>query len=245
MNVFVHKYIIQKRMRKKRKSILIYVVITVIFVSFLLVLYIKSNMIPFYDETLTGTWIEKLDAKENSLEYNVAMAKYDDITKKLEHGENINRKDEKFGIAPLMIAASIMDEKESLKMCKFLIKNGADITIADKEGKNVLYYAVIESGYMNNKNLVKFLIKNGADVKQRMKTEDMEYSVTLPFYCIQECFQEIDNNIIQIFIENGYDANEKMENGKNLYDALEQISKKEENKEEKQKIKYLMNYLKK
>lgn len=165
-------------------------------------------MIPFFDDTLTGTWIEQLDAGEESLEYAVAMGKYSDIKKKLKEGEDINRKDQNLGVTPLMIAASIMDEEESLKMCRFLIKNGADMN-------------------------------------QRMKTEEMEYSVTLPYYCIQECFDEVDNSIIEIFIENGYDVHEEMENGMDIYDIAKKISKQKTNKNDKKKIEGLLKYLNK
>ena len=169
---------------------------------------IKRNLIPFFDDTLTGTWIEQLDAGEESLEYAVAMGKYSDIKKKLKEGEDINRKDQNLGVTPLMIAASIMDEEESLKMCRFLIKNGADMN-------------------------------------QRMKTEEMEYSVTLPYYCIQECFDEVDNSIIEIFIENGYDVHEEMENGMDIYDIAKKISKQKTNKNDKKKIEGLLKYLNK
>lgn len=165
-------------MKTKTKKKIIFIGISAIVFVFLLYWYIvfniKRNLIPFFDDTLTGTWIEQLDAGEESLEYAVAMGKYSDIKKKLKEGEDINRKDQNLGVTPLMIAASIMDEEESLKMCRFLIKNGADMN-------------------------------------QRMKTEEMEYSVTLPYYCIQECFDEVDNSIIEIFIENGYDVHEEME----------------------------------
>ncbi|WP_342255958.1 ankyrin repeat domain-containing protein [Spiroplasma endosymbiont of Poecilobothrus nobilitatus] len=135
------------------------------------------------------------------------------------------------------------------EMVKFLIDNGADVNLQDKDGSIPLHLTMIE----NNKEMVKFLIDNGADVNLQDKDGSIPLHLTM-----------IENNkeMVKLLLDNGADTSIKIENClisflflkykknikienllknfQNLKSKIESLNKKLEktqNEEEKTKIK--------
>jgi len=74
----------------------------------------------------------------------------------------INTQDEK-GITPLMIAVS----ENNLEIVKSLLMNGADLSICDFEGRNVLFYAEKSFATYKNVEMLKLLLSFDINIYQK------------------------------------------------------------------------------
>ena len=80
-----------------------------------------------------------------------------------------------------MIAATLPNFKDSIKMSQILIKNGADIKKRDSYGANVLFYV----GYYdyelrsskNNIKLLKYYIEEGAEIDIGIDGVDEDFNL--------------------------------------------------------------------
>ena len=80
------------------------------------------------------------EGKKTNLEYYIITCNYKGVEKKLNHREKVNQIFKKSGKTPLMIAATLPNFKDAIKMSQILIKEGADVNKKDIYGANVLFY---------------------------------------------------------------------------------------------------------
>ena len=72
--------------------------------------------------------------------FYIITCNYKGVEKKLNQGEKVNQIFKKSGKTPLMIAATLPNFKDAIKMSQILIKEGADVNKKDIYGANVLFY---------------------------------------------------------------------------------------------------------
>lgn len=98
----------------------------------------------------------------------------------LKHTNNINEKNKK-GKSSLTIAV----EFNNLETIKFLVKNGADVTLKDEKGNNLMYY----------------LIKKYSTSKKDLIDEKINYLITKGLNPTEN--QENGKTILHLAVENG------------------------------------------
>ena len=107
------------------------------------------------DEGIAG---KTLDAKAR-LSDAVRLGDVDAITSHLEAGSDPNKRDSKFGVAPLCWASLLGDTD----CAELLIDSGADIESRNKDGATPLFCAA----FTGRTEIVKLLLKHGADPNAR------------------------------------------------------------------------------
>ncbi|RGC79730.1 ankyrin repeat domain-containing protein [Hungatella hathewayi] len=220
------------------KKNIIMMVISVLLIIGITVYSFVNGHDTFLDDNLAGPWIESLELKKDSLEYDIAMGRYDKVRTRIRENDNVNSI--ATGVTPLMIASTIEFDDEALKMCKLLIDNGADVNKIDKEGRNALFYASAVH-YENGKpRLIKYLIDRGTNMYQVINNnEDEETNVTVPYYCVTEG----NYDVVKLYIQNGYNINYKDSKGRSLLSGAYRSYKKDKNKQDKKQSKKFIKYL--
>lgn len=220
------------------KRYIIMVIINILLIIGVIAYGFANGHDTFLDDNLAGPWIESLELKEDSLECDIAMGRYDKVRTRIRENDNVNSI--ATGVTPLMIASTIEFDDEALKMCKLLIDNGADVNKIDKEGRNVLFYASTVH-YENDKpRLIKYLIDRGTNMYQVINNNgDEEKNVTVPYYCITEG----NYDVVKLYIQNGYNINYKDKEGRSLLSGAYRSYKKDKNKQDKKQSEKFIQYL--
>ena len=121
---------------------------------------VNNNIDEYLDKDNVSRELISYEGKKTNLEYYIITCNYKGVEKKLNQGEKVNQIFKKSGKTPLMIAATLPDFKDAIKMSQILIKEGADVNKRDIYGANVLFYKDAEinirvDGVDNDGNLKK------------------------------------------------------------------------------------------
>ena len=99
-----------------------------IIVLIMIMFYIVANMVWLKDEYLDKDNVSRelisYEGKKTNLEYYIITCNYKGVEKKLNHREKVNQIFKKSGKTPLMIAATLPNFKDAIKMSQILIKEG-------------------------------------------------------------------------------------------------------------------------
>ena len=101
---------------------------------------VNNNIDEYLDKDNVSRELISYEGKKTNLEYYIITCNYKGVEKKLNQGEKVNQIFKKSGKTPLMIAATLPDFKDAIKMSQILIKEGADVNKKDIYGANVLFY---------------------------------------------------------------------------------------------------------
>ena len=101
---------------------------------------VNNNIDEYLDKDNVSRELISYEGKKTNLEYYIIRCNYKGVEKKLNQGEKVNQIFKKSGKTPLMIAATLPDFKDAIKMSQILIKEGADVNKRDIYGANVLFY---------------------------------------------------------------------------------------------------------
>ena len=101
---------------------------------------VNNNIDEYLDKDNISRELISYEGKKTNLEYYIITCNYKGVEKKLNQGEKVNQIFKKSGKTPLMIAATIPNFKDAIKMSQILIKEGADVNKKDIYGANVLFY---------------------------------------------------------------------------------------------------------
>lgn len=125
----------------KKISIIVLIMIMFYIVANMVWLKVVNNNIDEYlDKDNVSRELISYESKKTNLEYYIITCNYKGVEKKLNQGEKVNQIFKKSGKTPLMIAATLPDFKDAIKMSQILIKEGADVNKKDIYGANVLFY---------------------------------------------------------------------------------------------------------
>ena len=125
----------------KKISIIVLIMIMFYIVANMVWLKVVNNNIDEYlDKDNVSRELISYEGKKTNLEYYIITCNYKGVEKKLNHREKVNQIFKKSGKTPLMIAATLPNFKDAIKMSQILIKEGADVNKKDIYGANVLFY---------------------------------------------------------------------------------------------------------
>ena len=166
------------------KRFLKIILVIIIFCIVAIVTWLKIvdyNTDDFLDRNNVSNEIISYEGKRDDLEYYIITCNFKKVEKKLKQGEKVNQIFKNSGKTPLMIAATLPNFKDSIKMSQILIKNGADIKKRDSYGANVLFYV----GYYdyevrsskNNIKLLKYYIDEGAEINIGIDGVDEDFNL--------------------------------------------------------------------
>ena len=125
----------------KKISIIVLIMIMFYVVANMVWLKVVNNNIDEYlDKDNVSRELISYEGKKTNLEYYIITCNYKGVEKKLNQGEKVNQIFKKSGKTPLMIAATLPNFKDAIKMSQILIKEGADVNKKDIYGANVLFY---------------------------------------------------------------------------------------------------------
>lgn len=133
---------------------------------------LDNNIDEYSDKENVSSEIISYEGKKDNLEYYIITCNYKKVETKLNQGEKVNQILKNSGKTPLMLAATLPNSKDVIKMSQILIKQGADIKKRDIYGANVLFYV----GYYDygirtskkNMKLLKYYIDKGAEINIRV-----------------------------------------------------------------------------
>ena len=133
---------------------------------------VNNNIDEYLDKDNVSNELISYEGKKNNLEYYVITCNYKGVETKLNQGEKVNQILKNSGKTSLMIAATLPNFKDAIKMSQILIKEGADVKKRDVYGANVLFYV----GYYDyekrtseeNIKLLKYYIDKGAEINIRV-----------------------------------------------------------------------------
>lgn len=125
----------------KKISIIVLIMIMFYIVANMVWLKVVNNNIDEYlDKDNVSRELISYEGKKTNLGYYIITCNYKGVEKKLNQGEKVNQIFKKSGKTPLMIAATLPNFKDAIKMSQILIKEGADVNKKDIYGANVLFY---------------------------------------------------------------------------------------------------------
>lgn len=167
-------------MKRFLKIILIIIILCIVAIVIWLKI-VDYNTDDFLDRNDVSNEIISYEGEKDDLEYYIITCNFKKVEKKLKQGEKVNQIFKNSGKTPLMIAATLPNFKDSIKMSQILIKNGADIKKRDNYGANVLFYV----GYYdyevrsskNNIKLLKYYIDKGAEINIRIDGVDEDFNL--------------------------------------------------------------------
>jgi len=142
-------------------------------------------------------------------QYFMKKVKFEDLKKYIENN-NINKQNAN-GSTPLILACS----ENSFDLAQFLIKQGANVNLPDKEGNSPLHNTILQT---KNVKLVSILIKKGANVDSK------NYLGLTPLMCAA---YKNHNEIITMLLKSGANRSLKSKDHKT---ALEYANDKETKK---------------
>lgn len=161
----------------KKISIIVLIMIMFYVVANMVWLKVVNNNIDEYlDKDNVSRELISYEGKKTNLEYYIITCNYKGVEKKLNQGEKVNQIFKKSGKTPLMIAVTLPNFKDAIKMSQILIKEGADVNKRDIYGANVLFYV----GYYDyekrtseeNIKLLKYYIDKDAEINIRVDGVD-------------------------------------------------------------------------
>ena len=137
---------------------------------------LNNNIDEYLDKDNISRELISYEGKKTNLEYYIITCNYKGVEKKLNQGEKVNQIFKKSGETPLMIAATLPNFKDAIKMSQILIKEGADVNKKDIYGANVLFYV----GYYDyekrtseeNIKLLKYYIDKDVEINIRVDGVD-------------------------------------------------------------------------
>lgn len=128
---------------------------------------VNRNTDDYLDNDNVSREVISYNGDKNNLEYSIIMCNYKKIEEYLNKGADANQIFKDLGKTPLMLAATLPNYKEAVKISELLIRKGANVRRRDSYGANVLFYV----GYYeydsrlskDNIKLLKYYISKGAE----------------------------------------------------------------------------------
>jgi ankyrin repeat protein len=121
-----------------------------------------------------------------------------EIEQFIQNGGDVNKKKDKYGYSPLMVALNINNKDKDI--IKLLLDNGADVNTISNYGMTPLMVA-FNINNKKDKDIIKLLLDNGADVN----AQDYDGRTPLLFAVLNN----YDKDIIQLLVDTG--ANDNLE----------------------------------
>ena len=134
--------------------------------------------------------------KEDTFEYAVMKCDYNKVQEYLDKKTDVNQLLKESQKTPLMLAATLPEYEDVMKMSKLLLKYDADARQEDSHGANVLFYTVYDEyetrSSEDNLKILEFYMEKGASPDITIRNFDAEYNgfeenggtnLTLVEYC--------------------------------------------------------------
>lgn len=118
--------------------------------------------------------------KEDTFEYAVMKCDYNKVQEYLDKKTDVNQLLKESQKTPLMLAATLPEYEDVMKMSKLLLKYGADARQEDSHGANVLFYTVYDEyetrSSEDNLKILEFYMEKGASSDITIRNFDAEYN---------------------------------------------------------------------
>lgn len=127
---------------------------------------VNNNIDEYLDKDNVSRELISYEGKKTNLEYYIITCNYKGVEKKLNQGEKVNQIFKKSGKTPLMIAATLPDFKDAIKMSQILIKDGANVLFY------VGYYDYEKRTSEENIKLLKYYIDKDIEINIKIDGVD-------------------------------------------------------------------------
>ena len=118
--------------------------------------------------------------KEDTFEYAVMKCDYNKVQEYLDKKTDVNQLLKESQKTPLMLAATLPEYEDVMKMSKLLLKYDADARQEDSHGANVLFYTVYDEyetrSSEDNLKILEFYMEKGASPDITIRNFDAEYN---------------------------------------------------------------------
>ena len=118
--------------------------------------------------------------KEDTFEYAVMKCDYNKVQEYLDKKTDVNQLLKESQKTPLMLAATLPEYEDVMKMSKLLLKYGADARKEDSHGANVLFYTVYHEyetrSSEDNHKILELYMEKGASPDITIRNFDAGYN---------------------------------------------------------------------
>ena len=122
-------------------------------------------------------------AQETAIHAAVRLGRVRNVGLLLDWGANPDLKTRDWGLTPLMLAVTLLNEHEGLEIAQLLIARNCDMNIQDKSGRSALFLSIAAGSL----EMFEFLIESGADVeiKDDLGTRPLDLAMYINKYMNQ------------------------------------------------------------